>query len=108
MKVGEEGDSCRRKLGRDLRQELAYRNHRSVHKYKGDMLRKAISDVALGRAMVLKAKKVERMDGLRISPVEVVEKKKVRVIHDLSFERRELLAGSQRSQLTSIRTANRW
>lgn len=45
----------------DLRQELAYDNHRSARKYKGEVLRKAISDVAMGRAMAFKAEEAGRM-----------------------------------------------
>lgn len=40
-----------------------------------NVLRKAISDVAVGRAMVFKAEKSEHIEGLRISPLGVVGNK---------------------------------
>lgn len=40
----------------------------------------------MGQAMVIKAEEAERVDGLCISPVEVMEKEKIRVVHDLILE----------------------
>lgn len=49
------------KTGGDLRQELVCGNHRSVRKYKWEVLRKAMPDLAVGRAMVFKVKDAERI-----------------------------------------------
>lgn len=54
--------------------------HQSMRKYERDILRKAMYNVALARAMVFNAEEADRTDRFRISPVGVVEKKaKVRV-----------------------------
>lgn len=46
-----------------------------------------MSDVAAGRVMVLKVEDAERVQGLRLPPVGIVEEKETnRVIHDLTFE----------------------
>ena len=66
--------------------ELAYENHRSAHKHRGEVLRKAATDVAMGLTNVFTTTQEHEVEGLRISPVEVVEEKeKTRVIHDLTF-----------------------
>lgn len=46
--------------GGDVRQELAYDNYRSV-KYEGEVLRKAMSDVAMSLAMVFRVEEVEHI-----------------------------------------------
>ena len=52
---------------------LAYDNHLSVVKYKGEVLRKAMSDVTVGRAMVFKVEDAAHIQGKRVSPVGVVK-----------------------------------
>lgn len=75
-------------MGGDLRQKLAYGNHKNVMKYKEKVLQNAISDVVVGRAMAFNVEGTENiLKGLRVLPVEVVEEKgEIRVIHDLTFE----------------------
>ena len=66
--------------------ELAYGNHRSAHKHRGEVLRKAATDVAMGRTIVFKTTQEHEVEGLRISPVGVIEEKeKLRMIHDLTI-----------------------
>ena len=61
--------------GGNLGSELAYGNHRSALKHRGQVLRKAATDVAMGRTIVLPAAQAQEVEGLRISPVGVVEKR---------------------------------
>ena len=61
VKAAKEGVSVGVKTGGDLQQELTYANHRSVLKYKGEVLRKAMSDVTMGQAMVFKVDYVFRL-----------------------------------------------
>ena len=61
MKVTKEGVPVGANTGWDLRQELAYDNHRSVQKYDGEMLRKAMADVGMGWLMVFKVEDAERI-----------------------------------------------
>ena len=87
VNVAEKGVPIAVKQGGDLQREVAYGNHRSVEKHEAEVFRKAMLDVALGRAMVFKVEEAGCIDGIRISPVGVVEEKeKIRVIHDLTFE----------------------
>lgn len=58
---------------------MAYGNYQSGESYEAEVLRKATSDVALGRAMVFKVEDMSRTDGLSIPPVGAV-KKTIRVI----------------------------
>lgn len=53
----------RLKTGGNLRRELAEGNHRSVLKYKGKVLRKAVSEVAVSRAMVFKVEDAAYIQG---------------------------------------------
>lgn len=69
-----------------MRQELTYGNRLSVRRYKDKMLRKAMSDVAVGQVMVLK---IEEAHG-RITYFACggsVEKGEKSVIYDDSRER---------------------
>ena len=66
--------------------ELAYGNHRSALKHRGEVLRKAATDVAMGRTIALPAAQAHEVEAMRISPVGVVEEReKLRVIHGLTF-----------------------
>lgn len=65
----------------------AYDNHRSMRKCLGEILRGAMSDVVVGRAIVFKVEDAERRAGLRNSPVGVVKGHgEIRVIHELIFK----------------------
>lgn len=46
------GVPVRVRMGRDLRQEMAYGNHRRMMKYIGDVFRKPMSDMAVGLVML--------------------------------------------------------
>ena len=51
------------------------------------MLKKAATEVAMGKTIVFPVTQTHEIRGLRISPVGVVEEKeKLRVIHDLTFD----------------------
>ena len=74
--------------GGNLGNELAYGNHRSAFKHRGEVLKKAATDAAMGKTIVFPATQAHEMKELRISPVGVVEEKeKLRVIHNLTFGR---------------------
>lgn len=105
MNVAERGVLVKENTSGGLRQELAHGNHRSARKYEGEVLRTAMTNVALSRAMVFKAEEVERTDGLHVSPVGVVEaKEKIRVIHDLTFERPRRGAGGKPRRSLNVDT----
>lgn len=57
----------------DLRQDFTYGSNRNLRKYEGEVVRKAIPDMAVGQTMVFQAEEVERIDGLRITQVEILE-----------------------------------
>lgn len=78
MKEAKTGLLVRVRTVGERRQEMSYGNHWSVQKYKEEVLRKAMADVEMGRAMVFKAEDGERIHG-------VVEEKERFVIHDLTF-----------------------
>ena len=61
--------------GGHVRQELAYGNHRRVQNYEGEVPRKAISDAVMSQALIFEVEETQRIDGLRILLVEVVEEK---------------------------------
>lgn len=52
VKVAIMGVPVRVRMGRDLRQEMVYGNHRRMMKYIGDVFRKTMSDMAVGLAML--------------------------------------------------------
>lgn len=61
-----------------------------------EVFRKVITDVPVGRATVLTVKEAERIEGLRISLLVVVdEKDKIRVIHDVTFKGPRVGAGRE-------------
>lgn len=75
-KVANEGVPVGVRMDGDLRQELSYGNHRSVEKYRGGkMPRKVMADVGMDRDMGFEMEDAERIRGLRISLVGVVEAK---------------------------------
>lgn len=51
-KIALKGVSAEILTGGDWEKGLAYGNHRSAAKYRGEVLRKAATDVALGKASV--------------------------------------------------------
>ena len=69
-----------------MRSELASGNHKSTFKNRGEVLKKAATDVATGRIIVFPPTQVHEVKGLQILPVGVVEEKeKLRVIHYFTF-----------------------
>lgn len=79
--------SGRVRMGGDPRDEMAYGNRLSMQTYEGEVLRKAIADVAIRRAMVFKVEEVDRIERLRISPMRLMEEtQKNWTVHDLTFE----------------------
>lgn len=69
----------------DLESELTYGNIRRVAKCGGEVLTKATVDIGPGRAIVFPVTRAKDILGLRIPLVGVAVKKKLRIIHDLSF-----------------------
>lgn len=87
LKVSREEALVGLRTGGNLLQEMAYGNHRSVQKYKDEVLRTAMADVATNRAMVFEVESTMRIRRLHITPVEIVKEKGGNsVIHDFSFE----------------------
>lgn len=54
---------------------MAHGNHWSVQKYKGEVPRRTMVEVAMGRAMIFKVEDAERIQGV------VKEKENNRVVH---------------------------
>ena len=80
-KIAREGVPAEVGAGGNLGSELAYENHRGALKHRGEVLRKAATDVAMGRTIVFPATQEHEVEGLPISSVGVVdEKEKLRVI----------------------------
>lgn len=75
MEVAEKGALVGVGTGGDLRKELLYGNHKGMQKKKAEVLRKAMSNVEVGGALLLRVKDAERIEVLPISPVGVVEYK---------------------------------
>lgn len=68
-------------MGDNLENELAYVNHRSAAKCRGEVLINMAISVALGRAMDLAVVQAKGIVGLQISQVDVVVEEKLRVLH---------------------------
>lgn len=64
---------------------MVYGKHRGAAKNRGAFLTTVATNVALGRPIVFPVKQVMDIVGLRISPTELEEEMKLRVIHDLIF-----------------------
>ena len=76
--------------GGDLAKELEYGNHSSANNFGEAVWKKAVADVACGRAIVFPKEQADQVPGLRVSPVGVVEEReKIRIIHDMTFEHRD-------------------
>ena len=71
--------------GGGLDAELSYGNHPCVLPHLQQILEKIVSDVLLGRAVVFDAEFIREVQGVRVSPLGVVDKPKFRIIHDLTF-----------------------
>ena len=67
--------------------ELDYGNHPSSLPHEGGILDKVCADVAFGRALVFDLGSAADIRGLRISPLAVALKPKLRIVHDLTFAR---------------------
>lgn len=64
-----------------------YGNHRSASPYSDIITEKVFDDVRFGRAFVFPRRAASLIPGLRMSPLDVVvSPKKIRIIHDLTFE----------------------
>ena len=75
-KIAREGIPDEAGVGGNLGSELAYGNHRSALKHRGEVLRKAATDAAMDRTIVFPATQASEVEGLRILPVGVVDKKR--------------------------------
>ena len=73
--------------GVDFTTELAYGNHPSSFPHEGAILDNVCADVAFGHTLVFDLGSAADIRGLRISPLAVVQKPKLRIDHDLSFAR---------------------
>ncbi|CAN0580224.1 unnamed protein product, partial [Laminaria digitata] len=70
----------------NLEQEIAHGNHSSAETFEEEVRGEAIADVVRGRALIFPLEQAERIRGIRISPVGVVEEKaKRRIVHDMTF-----------------------
>ena len=74
-KIARDGVPAEVGAGGNLGSELAYGNHRRALKHRGEVLRKAATDVAMGRTIAFPAAQAHEVEGLRISPVGVVEER---------------------------------
>lgn len=84
--IAREGVPAEVGAGGSLENGLAYGNHTSAFVHRGEVLKKAATDVAMGRAVVFLVTETHEVKGLQISPAEVLEeKRKLRVIHALTF-----------------------
>lgn len=81
-----------------MESELEYGNHKSAAKYGGDVHKKAATDVVLGRTVVFPVTQAREIRRLRIPPVGVLEKEKVRVIHDWTFGGRVTFRGARKTE----------
>ena len=71
--------------GGDLDAELSYGNHPSVLPRQQQIREKIVADVLLGQAVVSDAEFIREVQGVRVSPLGVVDEPKFRIIHDLTF-----------------------
>ena len=104
-KIARDGVPAEVGAGGNLGSELAYGNHKNALKHRGEVLEKAAMDVSMGRTIVLPAAQAQEVEGLRISPVGVVEEReKLQVIDDLTFggqaNVREKRGGGRRGPVT--------
>ena len=75
-----------------LKSELEYGNHTSALKHAGEVLKIAVTDVAMCRTIVFLVAQAQETRGLRI--------KKLRVIHDLTFGGRERRGAGRQGALS--------
>lgn len=73
------------KPGGHLQAEIDYGNHPSTEGHADTIRAKVVQDVANGRALVFNRASAHEIRRLRISPLGVVEGRKLRIIHDLTF-----------------------
>ena len=72
--------------GGDLQPEIAYYgSHPSSESHTEAICAKIVQDVVNGRAVAFKHLSVSDIHGLHVSPAGVVEGRKLRIIHDLTF-----------------------
>ena len=71
--------------GGHLSEEVEYGNHSGVRGHAEEVAKKVVTDVVTGRALVFNANFIEEIQGIRLSPLSVVEEPKFRIIHDLTF-----------------------
>lgn len=67
-----EGVPAEIQTGGALEGEVMYGNYRSAAKYRGKILRKAVTDVALDNAILFPEVQARAIAGLRVSPVGVI------------------------------------
>lgn len=84
-RIAREGVPAEMQTEGNSKNELAHRNYRSTTKYWGEVLTKAVTNVALGRAKVFSVVQAKEIVRLWISPVGMMEKKNLRDIHNLTF-----------------------
>ena len=74
-------------LGGDLQAEIACGNHPSPESHTGAIRAKIAQGLVDGLALMSKRLSVSDIGSLRVSPLDTVEGKKLRIIHDLTFAR---------------------
>lgn len=87
LKIAEGGVPVAVGPGGNLGKEIEYGNHASAKKWRGTVWKKLVEDVVAEKVLVFRKEDADKIPGLRVSPLGVVEeRKKQRVIHDLSFQ----------------------
>ena len=71
--------------GGTLIEELKYGNHPGVKDHAEVITKKVVPNVVTGRALGINAIFVQEIQGIRLSPLSVVEEPSLRNIHDLIF-----------------------
>ena len=68
-----------------LKTEIAYGNHSNSESRTEAIRAKVVQDVVNGRALAFKRSSVSGIRGLRVPLLDVVEDRKLRIIHELTF-----------------------
>ena len=71
--------------GGHLSEAVKYGNHPGVMSHAENIAKKVVADVVTGRALVLNAKFVQEIGGIRLSPLRVIEEPKIGIIRDMTF-----------------------
>lgn len=69
----------------DLRAEINYGNHPTTELHAEAIRANIIEDIVYGRGLVFRRSFVTEIHDLWVSPLGVVEGRKLRIIHDLAF-----------------------